>query len=328
LKPLLNNFLFDLNGMGFTIMDHNHDNLFENIIWNLSNLRPHEVSLVDEGANGIPFLVTKGAKLDKAKLQKLIAKTLLVSSKEVITKAVTLEGDQSTAFETGIKILKALSDKSDKALLTELLVSEEIIEKSKDGGMSKADHESAVTKAVDEAVAKARAEKGDEDPIAVFKAEMDAMAEGKMKTVMKAMIASNEAMKAEHEAVNKKLNKERDERITKQYNDEAKELNIGIEGLGSVLKDVAMSCQDETYQKLTAVLKVASDKAGFQPTGSEGAAESAGSSDPHAIWSQMEAAAKSKYPDDTAAVATDKFMMDPEGRELTKRFEKANKKSK
>jgi hypothetical protein len=125
--------------------------------------------------------------------------------------------------------------------------------------------------------------------------------------------------------VNKTLDNERDDRLTKAFDDQAKTFNIGIEGLGSVLKDVAGKCEKATMDKLTAILKVASDKAGFVPVGKTASAETAGSTDVDGIYTEMTLTAKAAFPELKAAEAVTKFMGTSEGKESYNRYEKAKR---
>jgi hypothetical protein len=190
-------------------------------------------------------------------------------------------------------------------------------------------HESEVAKAKEESFAKGKeaglAEKSSSKETAVERAKkaMKGLDENS-KSLIEALISQTEKTLKASEESQKALAKEREEKINKEFEAKAKKFKIGVEGLGSVLKDVAANCSEESYKKLEAILTVAADKSSFEAQ--PGATNEEQAFDANGIYSQLEEKAKAAFPNSNTADAVTKYMVTPEGKDLYARFDKARQK--
>jgi hypothetical protein len=306
------------------------DDIFEELVWELSRFRPEEISVVDEGANGIPFLIVKEAgKLDKKLLLELIQKTKLNIDSDALKKiAKELSSGEHEAIKAGVTILKAFSEKIDKSALGSILLKNELIEVEPAGGsISEEDHLAEVKKAKEEGFKEGKEsveKKSDSDNVIANAQKSLEKLDDRSRSLVEALITKNKETSLQVEKINKALEKEREERAIRHFDDEARELKIGVEGLGSVLKAVATNCHEDVYKKLKSVLKVAGDSSLFNASGSSSSDDS-GYSGPNEVYNRLEIAAKAKFPDDKKETAVAKFMQTSEGRSIYKEFEKSRR---
>lgn len=252
------------------------------ILTELKDFKAVEVSYVTRGANKIPFLITKEDDVGKKELAKLIEGSKLENLDEI---KKTLEGskiDSSKvdAITGGLRIFSVMKEEIGEEALTSVLNLSKIVKEdsSDDDDEKKKAFEEMTAKIakleednadLNSQIAKAKTdgETGKGESVDIMKSlpilKDGSLDESKIPEELRGAVThlfkSNKDSADLIAKVEKDLADERDVRITKAYQEKAATFNnIKVEGLATVLKDVAAS-SPESFKVLESILKVAND---------------------------------------------------------------------
>lgn len=264
------------------------------ILTELKDFKAPEVSYVPNGAVRKKFLIIKEDDVGKKELAKLIEGSKLENLDEI---KKTLEGSKIDASKVdaitgGLRIFSVLKEEIGEEALTSVLNLSKVVkeEDSDDDDDKKKAFEEMTAKVakleednsdLKDQVEKALASKPEPkkgEPVDIMKSlpilKDGSLDESKIPEELRGAVThlfkANKASADLIATVEKNLAEERDIRITKAYQEKAATYgNIKVDGLATVLKDVAAS-SPETFKVLESILKVANDGLAPSSTGAFG----------------------------------------------------------
>lgn len=320
----------------------------------LTNLRAIEVSYVVRGANGKRFLILKEGDVPKTKtnvekIQALLETTTLKNEDKINGILKNMEGGDAEVLKSALRVIQGMGDKVNPALAQELMACIDLAGQGAPAQQQQQQNQAPSPEqvqnsptykelATDRDAQKARADKAEGELVEVKKAAEEKAGEDELFPIKKSADGKEEldlekvpeplrkqvsklwdvrvADKAKADKVQKELDKERDDRITKEFDDKAKafdKLPVKKEDLSKCLKEVSLKAP-EAYAIVETALKAANELAAkANPTAEHGSGQSNGgsSSSSDADYEVIEKSAEAHFKDDkkmTRAQKVTKFI--------------------